>query len=74
MGAREGARVVWTWPGEAGMAHAGSRRLRRDLLPLVSSCPTVVIGSGVLYLPFYFSILGWIGGVIMLLTFGFITW
>lgn len=33
-----------------------------------------VIGSGVLYLPFYFSILGWVGGIIMLLTFGGITW
>ncbi|PSC75625.1 transmembrane amino acid transporter [Micractinium conductrix] len=35
---------------------------------------TAVIGSGVLYLPFFFSVLGWVGGIIMTLTFGFITW
>ncbi|EFN54604.1 hypothetical protein CHLNCDRAFT_58128 [Chlorella variabilis] len=35
---------------------------------------TAVIGSGVLYLPFFFAILGWIGGIIMLLVFGAITW
>lgn len=35
---------------------------------------TAVIGSGVLYLPFFFAILGWVGGVIMLLLFGAITW
>lgn len=35
---------------------------------------TTVIGSGVLYLPFFFAILGWIGGIIMLLVFGAITW
>lgn len=33
-----------------------------------------VIGSGVLYLPFFFAILGWVGGVIMTLLFGAITW
>lgn len=27
-----------------------------------------------LYLPFFFSVLGWVGGIIMTLTFGFITW
>lgn len=35
---------------------------------------TAVIGSGVLYLPFFFAILGWVGGIIMTLTFGGITW
>ncbi|PRW32581.1 Amino acid permease 2 [Chlorella sorokiniana] len=35
---------------------------------------TAVIGSGVLYLPYFFSILGWIGGIVMTLTFGAITW
>ncbi|KAI7842784.1 hypothetical protein COHA_003530 [Chlorella ohadii] len=35
---------------------------------------TAVIGSGVLYLPYFFAILGWIGGIIMTLTFGAITW
>eukprot|EP00887_Chlorella_sp_A99_P002221 scaffold21.g2221.t1 len=35
---------------------------------------TAVIGSGVLYLPFFFDVLGWIGGMIMVLLFGWITW
>lgn len=35
---------------------------------------TAVIGSGVLYLPFFFDILGWIGGTIMVFSFGAITW
>lgn len=35
---------------------------------------TAVIGSGVLYLPFFFAILGWVGGIIMTLLFGAITW
>jgi hypothetical protein len=43
-----------------------------------ASRPTVavqaVIGSGVLYLPFFFAILGWVGGIIMTLLFGAITW
>ncbi len=36
--------------------------------------PQAVIGSGVLYLPFFFAVLGWVGGIIMTLLFGAITW
>ncbi|KAL4431404.1 hypothetical protein ABPG75_006660 [Micractinium tetrahymenae] len=35
---------------------------------------TAVIGSGVLYLPYFFAILGWVGGITMTLLFGAITW
>ncbi len=33
-----------------------------------------VIGSGVLYLPVFFAVLGWVGGIIVTLLFGAITW
>lgn len=45
-------------------------RAQRPRLPL----PVHPAGSGVLYLPFFFSILGWVGGIIMVLLFGAITW
>ena len=35
---------------------------------------TAVIGSGVLWLTFYFGSMGWIGGIIMLCLFAWITW
>lgn len=75
---------------EGAVVGPDGRRMRRDatMLPLdelsaqrhgtwvqgVAHIITAVIGSGVLYLPFFFAILGWVGGIIMTLLFGAITW
>ena len=35
---------------------------------------TTIIGSGILYLPFFFAVLGWIGGAVSAVAFALITW
>ena len=68
LGCAAGVHAAPTPPG--GPAAIGGTQLAQgsSLAAAVASSarpPAAVIGSGVLYLPFYFSVLGWVGGIIM---------